>query len=388
MVLGVCRRVLGDTPDVEDAFQATFLVLVRKARSIVPRHRVGNWLYGVAHRTATNAKTMTARRRAKERATLKPETQADDPASDLWPVLDQELSLLPEKYRAPVVLCDLEGRTQKKAAHQLGCPEGTVSTRLRAARSMLAKALTRRGVSLSGAAPAAPLARGVVSAGVPPGVMSSTMRFATLIAAGRAEVSAGVFVLTEGVLKTMLISKLENRCWSWCWLLRPSARPACCWPTARRVRAGERAVARAPRRASELRPATPRYRKRSRIPVGSGFTTRDPGAHRLHPRRAEGEGIEARGRGPLSRPHPGRAENCLSRDRPGTGHQADPARRDVNDTTEGTDTGFPVSVGDCLHWSADGKRVVRVRYASGYSHTLYDLVESHSVSCVVGGWPE
>src|SRR5262245_41442114 len=211
MVLGVCRRVLGDTADAEDAFQATFLVLVRKARSIVPRELVGNWLYGVAHRTATSAKTMKARRSAKERAGVKPEAREASPVPDLWPVLDQELSALPDKYRAPIVLCDLEGRTQKEAARQLGCPEGTVSTRLRAARSLLAKALTRRGVSLSGAVMVALLARGGVAAGVPSAMASSTIRAATLLGAGQSAgaIPARVLALTDGVLKTMLVSKLR-----------------------------------------------------------------------------------------------------------------------------------------------------------------------------------
>src|SRR5262249_14892382 len=134
MVLGVCRRLLGSAADAEDAFQATFLVLVRKAASIVPREQVGNWLYGVAYRTATSAKVMTDRRGAKERAAARPEAREEHAPTDLGPLLDEELNRLPDKYRTPVVLCDLEGATRREAARRLGWPEGTLSTRLRAGR--------------------------------------------------------------------------------------------------------------------------------------------------------------------------------------------------------------------------------------------------------------
>src|SRR4051812_14924501 len=123
MVLGVCRRVLGNVQDAEDAFQATFLVLVRKGASIMPREMVGNWLHGVAFRTALEAKKMTARRRAKERDVADVPRPASSP-TDVWkeilPLLDQELGRLADKYRVPIVLCDLEGKTHKEAARQLG----------------------------------------------------------------------------------------------------------------------------------------------------------------------------------------------------------------------------------------------------------------------------
>src|SRR6516164_6909968 len=126
MVLGVCRRVLRHTQDAEDAFQATFLVLVRKAASVRPRDAVGNWLYGVAYRTALKAKALNARRRAKEgpmRELPQPETPNSDLWCDLQPILDQELHRLPDRYRSPVVLCDIEGKSRKQAAQHLGCPE-------------------------------------------------------------------------------------------------------------------------------------------------------------------------------------------------------------------------------------------------------------------------
>jgi RNA polymerase sigma factor (sigma-70 family) len=213
MVLGVCRRILGNSHDAEDAFQATFLVLVRKAASIRPAGMVGNWLYGVAHRTALEARRSAAKRRAKE-AQVTPRTETpDDALVHLRPVLDQELGRLPDEYRAVLVLCDLEGRTRKEAAQQLGLPEGTIASRQARARAILAKRLTRQGVTLSGGALAAALAQEAASATAPLSLVVATVRAATAYAAGpataAAAVSAPVAALTEGVLRTMLLSKLK-----------------------------------------------------------------------------------------------------------------------------------------------------------------------------------
>ena len=215
MVWGVCCRLLGHH-DAEDAFQATFLVLVRKAASVVPRELVGNFLYGVACQTALQARRTTGRRRAREvQVTDMPDTEAvqQDQWLDVKPLLDQELSRLPDIYRTVVVLCDLEGRTRKEVARQLGVPEGTVAGRLARARAMLAKRLTQRGVTLSGGALAAVLAEQAVSAGVPPSVVSNTIRAASSIAAGQAAATGPVSVkaaaLTEGVLRAMMMSKLK-----------------------------------------------------------------------------------------------------------------------------------------------------------------------------------
>src|SRR5262245_54394662 len=188
MVWGVCRRLLSHH-DAEDAFQAAFLVLARKASSIVPREMVGGWLYGVAHQAALQARRSVARRRAREvQVTEMPDTEAaqQDRWPDLQPVLDQELSRLPDHYRAVIVLSDLEGKSRKEAAAQLGCPEGTVASRLVRARAMLARRLTRRGVALSGGALAAALSQNAASAGVPASVMLSTIRAASLSVAGQA----------------------------------------------------------------------------------------------------------------------------------------------------------------------------------------------------------
>ncbi len=189
MVWGVCRRVLPNHHDAEDAFQATFLVLVRKAASIASRELLANWLYGVAHQTALKARATAAKRKERERhVTEMPETAVtqQDQWRDLRFVLDEELSRLPDKYRGVIIVCDLQGKTRKEAALQLGCPEGTVAGRLARARTMLAKRLSRRGVALSGGALAAVLSQQAVSAGVPNSVVESTIKAATMLAAGKA----------------------------------------------------------------------------------------------------------------------------------------------------------------------------------------------------------
>ena len=216
MVWGVCRRVLRNHHDAEDAFQATFLVLVRKAASVVPREMVANWLYGVANQTALKARAKTATRMARERQAAdmaEPETVRPDVWHDLEPLLDQELSRLPDKYRVPIVLCDLEGKTRKEAARQLDCPEGTVAGRLARARAMLAKRLARHGFALSSGSLAVVLSQNAASACVPASLVTSTIKAASLFAAGQAAaagvISVNVAALTEGMLKTMLLTKLK-----------------------------------------------------------------------------------------------------------------------------------------------------------------------------------
>ncbi len=144
MVLGVCNRVLRNHHDAEDAFQATFLVLGRKAASVKPSEKLGNWLYGVAYQTAMKARATRARRQALEihLANIpEPASARENDQDDLLPQLDRELSRLPAKYRIPVVLCDLEGKTHREAAALLEWPIGTVSGRLSRARAILATRL-------------------------------------------------------------------------------------------------------------------------------------------------------------------------------------------------------------------------------------------------------
>ncbi len=215
MVWGVCRRVLSNYHDAEDAFQATFLVLVRRASSIASRELLANWLYGVAHQTALKARATIAKRKVREKQVTEmpePAVVEQDLWNDLQPLLDQELSRLPDSYRAVIVLCDLEGKTRKEAARQLDLPEGTVASRLARARVMLAKRLARHGLAVSGGALGTMLSQSVASAGVPTSVVSSTIKAASLFAAGPVAaglISVKVAALTQGVLKTMLLTDLK-----------------------------------------------------------------------------------------------------------------------------------------------------------------------------------
>jgi RNA polymerase sigma factor (sigma-70 family) len=211
MVLGVCQRLLRNVQDAEDAFQATFIILARKAQSIVPRDNLANWLYGVAYRTGLKARATTARRRMSERqVTEMPEAEVveQDLWTDLEPLLDQELSRLPDKYRLPIVLCDLEGKTRKEAARQLDWAEGTVASRLARGRSFLADRLKRHGLTLSGGLLAVVVAEHA-AANCMPRLVAATVRAALAGPAATAAISANVAALTEGVLRTMLLSKLK-----------------------------------------------------------------------------------------------------------------------------------------------------------------------------------
>jgi RNA polymerase sigma factor (sigma-70 family) len=216
VVFGVCRRLLGDTPDAEDAFQAAFLVLARRARAVSRPELLGNWLYGVAYRTALKARADAARRRVRERQVRA--VDVTDPADEaarreLRQVLDDELSRLPERYRAPLVLCYLEGQTQEEAARRLGCPRKTVTTRLARACARLRGRLTRRGLALPGGAVAAALAREAPAA-VPAALVDATTRAAALFAAGEAVAAGGVpakaAALAKGVSNAMFVTKLKT----------------------------------------------------------------------------------------------------------------------------------------------------------------------------------
>jgi RNA polymerase sigma factor (sigma-70 family) len=215
MVFGVCRRILRGRHDAEDAFQATFLVLARRAASVAPREKVGDWLHGVAYRTAVKARAVSARRRAREGLTPEVPEQPlarDEGPEPLLAALDREVSRLPEIYRLPIVLCELEEKTHKEAAEQLGWPIGTLSGRLSRARSLLARRLSRNGPALSTGALAALMARDATAG--PTGVTASSLaRAAVSFANGQvlaAEASsAGAAALTEGMLKMMFLSRLK-----------------------------------------------------------------------------------------------------------------------------------------------------------------------------------
>jgi len=211
MVLAVCRRMLHHEQDAEDCFQATFLVLARKAAT-VKRESVGSWLYAVAYRTSLEARAVNARRRKREKQVHEmphPEILPSE-VPDWRPWLDQELNRLPEKYRAVIVACDLESRSRKEAARHLGIAEGTLSSRLARGRRLLAQRLAPYGLSLSGTALAAALCESVASAQVPAAWVSATTKAALLIAAGNlTAVSASSAILMKGVLKSMFLTKLK-----------------------------------------------------------------------------------------------------------------------------------------------------------------------------------
>jgi RNA polymerase sigma factor (sigma-70 family) len=216
LVLSVCTRVLHNAHDAEDAFQATFLVLARKAGSIRGPEQLSAWLYGVAYRTALKAKAALLKRRRLERR-LADVASPPDPDNLIWrdlrQVLDDEVNRLPEKYRVPFVLCYLDGNTNEQAARMLGCPPGTVYSRLAWARERLRDRLGRRGLALSVAALTVCLSRNVALAAVPAPVVVSTSKAALAFAAAQAAaagtVSAQAAVLAEGVLRAMFLTKLK-----------------------------------------------------------------------------------------------------------------------------------------------------------------------------------
>jgi RNA polymerase sigma factor (sigma-70 family) len=215
MVLGVCRRVLRDPHDADDAFQATFLVLAHKARSIVRPQALASWLYHTALRTALRARLRRGRLRARE-GVLEDlpaaETTEDLAWHELRPALDEELGRLPRKYRDAVVSCYLEEKTYTEAAQALGLAAGTVSSRLARARGILRKRLLRRGLTLSSGLLVALLTRQALSAAVPGALRDATTGAALRLAAGQAVLAAttgSVAALTQEVLKAMSLTRLK-----------------------------------------------------------------------------------------------------------------------------------------------------------------------------------
>jgi RNA polymerase sigma factor (sigma-70 family) len=219
MVRAVCRRVLRREHDVEDASQATFLTLACKAASVVKRQALGGWLHQVAYRIALRARAEAAKRdrHEKKAGELDGTPTPDEPGAEvgrqeLRSVLDEEISRLPAKYRAPVVLCYLEGKTNAEAAAELGCATGTVVTWLARARGRLRSRLARRGLAVTAGALAATLSRPGVAAAAPPAFLQATIRAALLFAQGAPAaglVSTRVATLTKGALHAMLLNRLK-----------------------------------------------------------------------------------------------------------------------------------------------------------------------------------
>jgi RNA polymerase sigma factor (sigma-70 family) len=215
MVLGVCRRVLRNRHAAEDAFQATFLVLARKAAAVAHKEQLASWLFGVARRVALDARARSIRLGAREKrlnGMLPAEPSDCNFTSELRAVLDQELARLPERHRSAIVLCELEGLSRRQAAVRLGVSEGTLSSRLARGKARLRERLTRRGLAFSATAIAGIFARDAQALSVSTALLDSTIRGAMLIAGGTSltgVVSSSVATLTEGVLKAMLLSKLR-----------------------------------------------------------------------------------------------------------------------------------------------------------------------------------
>jgi RNA polymerase sigma factor (sigma-70 family) len=210
MVMGVCRQILRRPQDAEDAFQATFLVLVRKARSIRMEDSLAPWLYGVACRTAQRARATASRYRTLDVESMA-EAAGPSPGGsfefDVRPLLHEELASLPGKYREPIVLCHLEGKSHEEAARLLSWPVGTLSGRLSRGRQILKARLERRGVAVSSAMLSARWWPGPPAA-VAPSLVESTLAAAARFAAA-GTISTSVQSLTQGVLRTMLLNKLK-----------------------------------------------------------------------------------------------------------------------------------------------------------------------------------
>lgn len=214
MVMDVCRAVLHNEADAEDAFQATFLILARKAGSIRKTAALGSWLHGVAYRTALQAQTEFARRRKHENRV--PMREASAPEDLTWcevqRVLHEELSQLAERHRSPLVLCYLEGKTQDEAAALLGLAKGTLKGRLERGRALLRERLVQRGLGPAAVLLASAWPAATASAVVPTAVLSSTVQAASLIAAGQALpagiLSAQAVSLAKGAVQTMTVTKL------------------------------------------------------------------------------------------------------------------------------------------------------------------------------------
>jgi polysaccharide biosynthesis/export protein len=224
MILRVCHNALGDATDAQDAFQATFLVLVKRCRSIRQLESIGGWLYGVACRVAARARVEAARRRSVERQgglRVVEATRGDDAElGEFGPIVQEEVQRLPANYRAVVVLCFWQGMTHEQAANQLGCPLGTVRSRMARARKLLHRRLIRRGVApLAGAvaaaldgasAPAAAVCAARLLSAVPAPLVHSTVQAATQLAAGKAvthAASASAGALVEQILWSMTMIK-------------------------------------------------------------------------------------------------------------------------------------------------------------------------------------
>jgi len=211
MVLGVCRRILQHEQDAEDVFQAVFLVLSRKAGALHSKEAVGPWLFGVARRLALRVRHEQRERQRREcRAVGRANGDAPDDLTlrEVQSVLDEELARLPQRQRGPIVLCYLEGLTRDEAARQLGCPLGTLKSRLEKAKAVLQKRLALRGIGLPALLSTFLLPRGIAS-GREPALFSDTVDVAAAFArrAAVGPVAARAALLAEAALKPQILNK-------------------------------------------------------------------------------------------------------------------------------------------------------------------------------------
>jgi RNA polymerase sigma factor (sigma-70 family) len=216
LVLAVCRRVLHNLHDAEDAFQATFILLARSADSIRKQESLASWLYGVAYRMANNARRAASRRRRHEtgvKPTVTTRPDLDIGWREVQALLDEEIQRLPETYRAAFILCCLEDKTGTETARVLGIKEGTVRTRVTRARALLQQALSRRGVALPGVLAAVSISSNSVAATLPGSLVPSTVRAAAMLAAENVSptdaISANVAALVKGAMKSMSPGRLK-----------------------------------------------------------------------------------------------------------------------------------------------------------------------------------
>ena len=368
-VYGVCRRILGDGPDADDAFQAVFLVLARKANAIRPSGMVGNWLYGVAVRTANKARVMNARRMQRDRRSVL--TQASTTIecdSETLALIDTELAALPAVYRAAFVACDLNGRSRSEAARELGWPEGTVAARLAKARELLAARLRKRGITL-GAATFAAVA-------VPTAVSAETLSAVReLLAIGTASaVVPAAQQLSEEVVKSMGTFKLQFlalglivmtilTC-SAALVAGPGEKPG---PRTERQPLANAPVPKAEKDAGLI------WTHNTKTGVLTAYSpdgkkekelTLKDGKHFLGFTK-DGTKIQFVGR-------MGKLADVGEKD------ELTLHLRDINDKTEGTDTGLGYQPYDQFLPSPDGKHIVRVRVdttgnAAAFSNTLFEV---------------
>jgi RNA polymerase sigma factor (sigma-70 family) len=216
LVFGVCRRVLHNAHAAEDAFQATFLILIRKASSLDRDKPLGSWLYTVAYRLALSARGNQLRRERREAEAARRRILTEDRATsptDLVVALEEELQRLPERHRVPLVLCYLEGKTNEQAAEILGCPRGSMAARLAQARERLRACLARRGYAVPATGLAATLAAATTDAAVPLPLLANTVRAALWFVGTEANtagfVSTEAVALARGALRAMLLNKLK-----------------------------------------------------------------------------------------------------------------------------------------------------------------------------------